>query len=246
MNNENLRLDYLNRLGVVSWMPRQPLPGARPSEFFYHEGAEAARRPLRVQAEPASEPVTASAAPVRPAPAAATRPAEAEQPVPEHDSADPMAALEHSEQVNRVPESLQLMFIRPQSSGPLIVSHFGEQGDAGEAFLPFVQSLLQFTGCTAPLVSLPFVWPLTGMPGACREQEFIDIFEALLSGARLGCPPGQECWWFGDLPQLLAESECFTLGLHYPASLTEVLNQPGHKPRLLKQLITRRQEKSAP
>ncbi len=35
--NEAQRVAYLEQLGVVSWMPRQPLPGALPSEYFVCE-----------------------------------------------------------------------------------------------------------------------------------------------------------------------------------------------------------------
>ena len=257
--NENQRLDYLNQLGVVSWMPRQPLPGARPSEYFYHEAPkqESPLARLRPRQEehgadetvPVSQPSSVSMpSPNKPAIELA-KPSEtggqpsADTPVP----MDAVAGAEGSNAtVNRVPEHLQLVFIRQQGNRPLIVSHFGEHGDSDQLFLPLAQSMLHLVGFSEPLVSMPFSWPLTGMPAVCREQEFVQIFRALLGGARLGCQPNQECWWFGDLPELIAESDgLLNITLHHPASLTQVMTQASEKRQLLYRLLERKQQTTA-
>ncbi len=270
MLNENQRLDYLHQLGVVSWMPRQPLPGARPSVYFYHEGPKQTSPLDRLRprkdvppepssaVKPAGAEVTTSGAPAvastpslnnseRPAvQVGAETPASAEHQASQVSNApDPMDALaaKSADQVNRVPERLQLVFIRQQGDRPLIVSHFGEHGDSEQLFLPFAQSILQLVGFNEPVVSLPFVWPLAGMPAVCREQEFVQVFRALLGGARLGCKAGQECWWFGDLPELIAESEgLLNITLHHPMSLTDVMTQAEGKRQLLYRLLERKQQ----
>lgn len=260
MMNENHRLDYLAQLGVVSWMPRQPLPGAKPSDYFYHAAPEKSSPLARLQqggAVPGSSghlSVTPAVQPGQKSPDQAVlaqtqaqavivsgqgRPAVSAQST-EH---DPMADLADEPRVNRVPDYLQLAFIRQQGDRPLIVSHFGEHGDSEQAFLPFIQSLLQFVAYPEPLVSLPFVWPLAGMPPVCREQEFVQVFRALVGGARLGCQPNQKCWWFGDLPELIAESDnLLNISLHYPKSLTHIMTSATDKRALLHQLIALKQE----
>jgi len=269
--NENQRLDYLHQLGVVSWMPRQPLPGARPSVYFYHEGPkntspldrlrprkDAAPEPSSAGVHPAGAEAATSGTPTAvsiPTRNKGERPtiqvgaetsASAENQASQiSDAPDPMDALAASSasQVNRVPERLQLVFIRQQGDRPLIVSHFGEHGDSEQLFLPFAQSILQQVGFTEPVVSLPFVWPLAGMPAVCREQEFVQVFRALLGGARLGCKANQECWWFGDLPELIAESEgLLNITLHHPISLTGVMTQADDKRQLLYRLLERKQQ----
>lgn len=282
MLNENQRLDYLHQLGVVSWMPRQPLPGARPSVYFYHEGPKqvspldrlrprtdvqadsiqagasqatatmpsAVSMPSRDRREPPAIQVAADTDAGTSANTGAgadtgNRPAAPNAPSETAESPDPMDALAAASagKVNRVPERLQLVFIRQQGDRPLIVSHFGEHGDSEQLFLPFAQSMLQLVGFNESLVSLPFVWPLAGMPAVCREQEFVQVFRALLGGARLGCKPNQECWWFGELPELIAESEgLLNITLHHPMSLTDVMKQADGKRELLYRLLDRKQQ----
>lgn len=249
MINENQRLDYLHQLGVVSWMPRQPLPGARPSEYFYHEAPrqDSPLSRLRQRSDvPQTEVAQRSGVRAEPPeipsgqPAATSGPAQAAARPPQADvlAEDPMDAVADHSRVNRVPEHLQLAFIRQQGDRPLIVSHFGEQGDSEQLFLPMVQSMLQLCGYPEPLISLPFVWPLAGMPAACREQEFVQVFQALLGGARLGCQPQQTCWWFGELPELIAESEgLLNIELHHPVSLTRVMSRADEKRALLYRLL---------
>lgn len=278
MLNENQRLDYLHQLGVVSWMPRQPLPGARPSVYFYHEGPKQVspldRLRPRTDAQADSTPPRAPQTAVK-MPSAVNIPSRdrieppaiqvgaphtgsdsviasgtdahkmVKSSVEVSESQDPMESLTEASagQVNRVPEYLQLVFIRQQGDRPLIVSHFGEHGDSEQLFLPFAQSMLQLVGFNEPLVSLPFVWPLAGMPAVCREQEFVQVFRALLGGARLGCKPNQECWWFGELPELIAESEgLLNITLHQSASLTYVMSRADEKRQLLYRLLERKQQ----
>lgn len=281
MLNENQRLDYLHQLGVVSWMPRQPLPGARPSVYFYHEGPKQVspldrlrpRANLQADSVPAGTPQAAAEMPsavsipsrerseppaIQVGAAAETSPQARSQTSPltkptgapnePAESPDPMDALAavSAGKVNRVPEHLQLVFIRQQGDRPLIVSHFGEHGDSEQLFLPFAQSMLQLVGFNESLVSMPFVWPLAGMPAVCREQEFVQVFRALLGGARLGCKPNQECWWFGELPELIAESQgLLNITLHHPVSLTGVMRQADEKRQLLYRLLERKQHSAA-
>ncbi|WP_417595675.1 hypothetical protein [Oceanospirillum sp.] len=268
MLNENQRLDYLHQLGVVSWMPRQSLPGARPSVYFYHEGPKQTSpldrlRPGKgnsAESSPSGHAVDSASTGI---PSAVSMPfrnngegptvqvgaetlATAEHQTSQtSDAPDPMGALAASSagQVNRVPDRLQLVFIRQQGDRPLIVSHFGEHGDSEQLFLPFAQSILQLIGFNEPVVSLPFVWPLAGMPAVCREQEFVQVFQALVKGARLGCKPNQECWWFGGLPELIAESEgLLNITLHHPMSLTDVMRQADGKRQLLYSLLERKHQ----
>ena len=251
--NENQRLDYLSQLGVVSWMPRQPLSGAKPSEIFYHEAPKKAF-PLSLL-RPRTDGETEGTAPKKnvssntaESVAAVTEPASvlsrASNPPniktsTKSDATEAaMDALAAQDRVNRVPEHLQLAFIRQQGNRPLIVSHFGDRGDSEYSFLPLSQSMLQFMGFSEPLVSLPFVWPLAGRSPVCREQEFVQVFRALLGGARLGCQANQECWWFGDLPELIAESEnLLNITLHHPCSLTGVMTSGKEKQAVLYQLL---------
>jgi len=254
--NENQWLNYLHQLAIVSWMPRQPLPGAKPSELFYHEAPkkESLISQLRTR-DDADD--TATSALHRPEPAGASaKPPEGAGSSHETESisfqkgtgatdnadgpigADPMDAVADKAKINRVPERLQLAFIRQQGNRPLIVSHFGEYGDAEQAFLPLCQSMLGFVGFSEPLVSMPFVWPLAGMPPACREQEFVEVFRALLGGARLGCRLGQGCWWFGGLSELVADSDrLLILTLYLPCSLTDVMNKAEEKQAVLYRLL---------
>lgn len=277
MLNENQRLDYLHQLGVVSWMPRQPLPGARPSVYFYHEGPKQVspldrlrpRANLQADSIPSGAPQVAAEMPsavsipsrdrreppaIQVGAAAETSPQTRSQTSPQSapnepaESPDPMDALAavSAGKVNRVPEHLQLVFIRQQGDRPLIVSHFGEHGDSEQLFLPFAQSMLHLVGFNESLVSMPFVWPLAGMPAVCREQEFVQVFRALLGGARLGCKPNQECWWFGELPDLIAESQdLLNITLHHPVSLTGVMRQADEKRQLLYHLLERKQHSAA-
>ncbi len=289
MLNENQRLDYLHQLCVVSWMPRQPLPGARPSVYFYHEGPKQVspldrlrpRANLQADSIPSGAPQAAAEMPSsvsipsrdrREPPAIqvgagtsantgantgagantaannGNRTAAQNAPSETTESPDPMDALAavSAGKVNRVPEHLQLVFIRQQGDRPLIVSHFGEHGDSEQLFLPFAQSMLHLVGFDESLVSMPFVWPLAGMPAVCREQEFVQVFRALLGGARLGCKPNQECWWFGELPELIAESQdLLNITLHHPVSLTGVMRQADEKRQLLYHLLERKQHSAA-
>ncbi|OOV87170.1 hypothetical protein [Oceanospirillum linum] len=274
MLNENQRLDYLHQLGVVSWMPRQPLSGARPSAYFYHEVPKQTSpldrlRPgkeISPESMPSARSMDSASTGI---PSAVSVPSrnKAEPPViqvgthgeadapaqPDRQntasgkagSQDPMDALAApAGKVNRVPERLQLVFIRQQGDRPLIVSHFGEHGDSEQLFLPFAQSILHLVGFKESVVSLPFVWPLAGMPAVCREQEFVQVFQALVKGARLGCKPNQECWWFGDLPELIAESEgLLNITLHHPMSLTDVMRQADGKRQLLYRLLERKHQR---
>jgi len=252
--NENQRLDYLNQLGVVSWMPRQPLSGAKPSEIFYHEAPKKASplsllrprtdgetegsTPKKPVSSSTTESVAAVTEPASVLSRASNNPPHIKTSTKSDTTGAAMDALAAKGRVNRVPEHLQLAFIRQQGNRPLIVSHFGDRGDSEYSFVPLSQSMLQFMGFNEPLVSLPFVWPLAGMPPVCREQEFVQVFRALLGGARLGCQANQECWWFGDLPELIAESDnLLNITLHHPCSLTGVMASGKEKQAVLYQLL---------
>lgn len=232
--NEALRVDYLQQMGVVSWMPRMPLPGALPSTYYQPEPAPEAlpAEPLSVDTLPSD---TASYLDSSAAPDAGGQPA-----IP--GGAEPEVAQISSDTtvdnpVAQVPEKLRLGLIQTHLQGPLIICNITDQGWPDHQVLPMVNQIMGYLRQPLPSIGMAFDWPFPGTTAEATPEEFLRVLKALLSGARLQCPPGQACWWFGELPELLAESELLEISLHYPDSLTELLTQPGKKARLLRYLL---------
>lgn len=254
--NEAQRVTYLEQLGVVSWMPRQPLPGALPSEYFECEESSPP-----VDAE--SEVMSAVAAmesnavlggePGQGQAQAGSGVGQASSPVSSFLSGDSPAKVtrpgifgDNDAQVEpapvvdfaRVPEQLRLGLIRTADQGPLLICNITGQDWPEHQVMPMVGQMLHFMQQPASQICLPFEWPFPGTSAKCSEQEFLAVFKALLSGARLQCPPGQRCWWFGELPELIQQGGGLQIELHHPLSLVQLLGQPVAKAQLLQQLLT--------
>lgn len=233
--NETLRVDYLQQMGVVSWMPRMPLPGALPSRYTEiapepepdtpaHSLVSALDSSLgAVTNEPLETAISESSA-RHPAPA------------DEVDSST-TAPAPVAEAASAVPERLRLGMIQTADNGPLVICNITDQGWPDHQVFPLVNQMMYFLQSPPATVGMAFDWPFPGTDTHCTNEEFLGVLRALLSGARLQCPPGQCCWWFGDIPDLIADSELLTLQMHFPLSLTDILSQPARKVELLRYLL---------
>ncbi len=240
--NEALRVDYLEQLGVVSWMPRQPLPGALPSEFFTPEvivpntgeiSVETCLTEGVLEAPVHGQINNTEAHSVSPSSPIAQSMGLGADNTAEIEGVEPEEVPING--VNRVPAQLRLGLIR--TSGPLIISNITAQDWPDHQVLPLVNNMLHFMQLPAYQSSLPFEWPFPGAASDCSESEFLSVLKALLSGARLQCRPGQSCWWFGELPDVIKESGLLQVELHHSASLVTLLQQPVGKAQLLHQLL---------
>lgn len=255
--NEAQRVAYLEQLGVVSWMPRQPLPGALPSEYFVYEEHT---RPADGEAAVMSAVAALDGSAILGGEQTAGQPhidtvGQAASPADSFLATDSAAKVnrpaifgdDSSEQAEpapvvvdsaRVPEQLRLGLIRTADQGPLLICNITGQDWPEHQVMPLVGQILHFMQQPASQICLPFEWPFPGTRTKCSEQEFLAVFKALLSGARLQCKLGQKCWWFGELPELIQESRLLQIELHHSLSLVQILDQPGAKAQLLEQLIT--------
>ncbi|MBB1488806.1 hypothetical protein [Oceanospirillum sediminis] len=232
--NEALRVDYLQQMGVVSWMPRMPLPGALPSTYYQPEPATEAlpAEPLSVDTLPSDSvpsPNSSVASEVRGQSAISGRVESEMAQVPSDTGGDNTAV--------QVPDKLRLGLIQTHLQGPLIICNITDQSWPDHQVLPMVNQIMGYLRQPLPSIGMAFDWPFPGTTAEATPEEFLKVLKALLSGARLQCPPGQACWWFGELPELLAESELLEISLHYPDSLTALLTQPGKKVHLLRYLL---------
>ena len=253
--NEAQRVAYLEQLGVVSWMPRQPLPGALPSEYFVCEEstppADAESALMSAVAamdggdalghdQTQSETVVGQATSPVDSFLSGDSPARVNRPAIFGDSesteqAEPAPVVVDSA---RVPERLRLGLIRTADQGPLLICNITGQDWPEHQVMPLVGQILHFMQQPASQICLPFEWPFPGTSAKCSEQEFLSVFKALLSGARLQCQPGQKCWWFGELPELIQQGDLLQIELHHPQSLVQLLGHPAGKAQLLQQLLT--------
>lgn len=258
--NEAQRVAYLEQLGVVSWMPRQPLPGALPSEYFVCEestpptdGESAVMSAVAALGSGADPGSAQSEGHVQSQTGSV---GQATSPVDSFLSGDSPAKVnrpsifgdsESSEQTDpapvivtsaRVPERLRLGLIRTTDQGPLLICNITGQDWPEHQVMPLVGQILHFMQQPASQICLPFEWPFPGTNAKCSEKEFLSVFKALLSGARLQCQPGQKCWWFGELPELIQQGDLLQIELHHTQSLVQLLGHPTDKAQLLQQLLT--------
>ena len=257
--NEAQRVAYLEQLGVVSWMPRQPLPGALASEYFVcEESIPPVEGEAAVMSAVAALDSSAALGGIQGAVQSQSHTGmvgQATSPVDSFLSGDASTKVNRpaifdgasSEQVapapvivdsSRVPDQLRLGLIRTADQGPLLICNITGQDWPEHKVMPMVGQMLHFMQQPASQICLPFEWPFPGSSAKCSEQEFLAVLKALLSGARLQCQPGQRCWWFGELPELIQQGGLLQIELHYPLSLVQLLEQPEAKAQLLQQLLT--------
>ncbi|OPX56313.1 hypothetical protein SAMN02745127_00582 [Oceanospirillum multiglobuliferum] len=247
--NEALRLHYLEQLGVTSWMPRLPLVGALPSEYVELElpiepslATHHGHHP-QIQAQ--------SQAVAQPKPIVGLSP-ETDQSV---QAPSPIAAVlnrttvgsaslielaqEEKALSSRVPQRLRLGLVRLPEPAPLIIANITDEQWPEHQIMPLLASALRFMGLPENGWSMPFEWPFRSNTGSVSDEAFLMILHSLLTGARLQCQSHQPCWWFGDLPELIAQDhQLLNIQLHHPISVNQLLHNGQHKMALLQQLIT--------
>lgn len=247
--NEALRLHYLEQLDVTSWMPRMPLAGALPSEFIECESLAAPTLTSHQVQHPqvqAQSQILAQPNPIvgfstdvdqsvsAPSPIAAVLNKTAVSSEPPIEPAQEEQALSSS-----VPQRLRLGLVRLPEPAPLIIANITDEQWPEHQIMPLLASALRFMELPENGWSMPFEWPFRSNTESVSDEAFLLILHSLFTGARLQCKPQQPCWWFGDLPELIAQDQqLLNIQLHHPISVNQLLHHAQHKTALLQQLIT--------